>query len=100
MNVKKMLLSGALTITASLCMNSVVFAQEPVVIQGTDASVYYTSDANVNYAPISATSRCAATGNCRPRLNNGVIDTPFEKLLFPSKACCAWNNPIAIRCRR
>jgi hypothetical protein len=100
MNVKRMLVSSALTIMVSICLNSTVFAQSPVVVENSDTSVCCTADANVNYVSASSSTHCAATGCCRARLNNGVIDTPFEKMLFPGKSCCPWNNPIAIRCRR
>lgn len=91
MYMKRMIVSCALTVAATLFMGSTA-----AVAQNT--GVYYTANSNVN--SVSTRPNCAATGNCRPRLNNGVIDTPVEKALFPRKACCPWNNPIAIRCRR
>ena len=32
-----------------------------------------------------------------PRLNNGIIDTPFEKSLFPNKAGVQWRTPGRVR---
>jgi len=77
---------------------STVFGQvEPSPSDAVDvpvAAAVANSDAPACCAPAPA---CCAG---QPRLNNGIIDTPLEKRLFPSKACCRWSNPLAVRYRR